>query len=231
MTKMWLAYLLFYVGTFLVGFVLCIPIGPVNLEVFQHAVKKQYGAALSLAFGASVGDAIWATAAFFGITPFLRNGYNFSIEGIFLLVTAIITFFLGLISLKDARFLERIEKKEEAIVQKIKRKRWAFVQGLTMVLINPLGIASWMIALSFMKKLKIYIPLTLTYEIVFMLSVAFGTFSYFTLIIFITNKMKSLCAPQHTRRIIRILGYVLIGFSIYFLFFALKALFFSSRTR
>ena len=41
------------------------------------------------------------------------------------------------------------------MAERIKRKRWAFLQGLGMVLINPLGIASWMIALSFLKKLKI----------------------------------------------------------------------------
>jgi threonine/homoserine/homoserine lactone efflux protein len=225
MAKMWLTYLLFYLGCFLISFFLCVPIGPVNLEVFQNAVKKHYGPALSVALGAAVGDALWATAAFFGITPFLKNGYNFSMEGIFLLVTAIITFILGLLSLKDARFLEKIEKKEEAFAGRIKRKRWAFAQGLTMVLINPLGIASWMISLSFMKKLKIYIPLTLGHEIFFMLTVILGAFSYFTLIIFITNKMKSLCSPQRTRIIIRILGYILIGFSFYFLFFAIKALF------
>jgi threonine/homoserine/homoserine lactone efflux protein len=147
------------------------------------------------------------------------------LEGIFLLVTAVITFILGLLSLKDARFLEKIEKKEEVFAGRIKRKRWAFVQGLTMVLINPLGIASWMISLSFMKKLKIYIPLTLGHEIFFMFTVILGAFSYFTLIIFITNKMKSLCSPNRTRIIIKVLGYVLIGFSFYFLFFAIKALF------
>ena len=227
MTEMWLTYLLFYLGCFFISFFLCVPIGPVNLEVFQSAVKKHYGPALSLALGAAVGDAVWATAAFFGITPFLKNGYNFSIEGVFLLVTAIITFVLGLISLKDARFLEKIEKKEEAIAERIKRKRWAFVQGLTMVLINPLGIASWMIALSFLKKLKIYIPLTLNYEIFFMFVVILGAFSYFVLIILITNRMKSLCAPHNTRKVIRALGYILIAFSLYFLFFALKALFFT----
>ena len=228
MAKMWLTYLLFYLGCFFISFFLCVPIGPVNLQVFQSAIKKQYGPALSVALGAAVGDAVWATAAFFGITPFLQNGYNFSIEGIFLLVTAVITFVLGLLSLKDARFLERIEKiekREEAIAERIKRKRWAFLQGLGMVLINPLGIASWMIALSFLKKLRIYIPLTLNYEIFFMVVVILGAFSYFILIIFITNKMKSLCTPQNTRRVIRVLGYVLIGFSLYFFFFALKALF------
>jgi threonine/homoserine/homoserine lactone efflux protein len=225
MAKMWLIYLLFYLGCFFISFFLCVPIGPVNVEVFQNAVKKNYGAAVSVALGAAVGDAIWATAALLSITLFLKNDYNFSIEGIFLLITAIITFILGLLSLKDARFMEKIEKKEVAIAEKIKRKRWAFVQGLTMVLINPLGIASWVIALSFLHKLNVYIPLTLSYEIVFIFIVILGVFSYFIMIIFITNKMKFLHNPQNTKRIIRGLGYVLIGFSLYFLFFALKALF------
>lgn len=230
MGRMWLTTLLFYVSCFLIAFFLCIPIGPVNLQVFQRAVKKEYAQAVSLALGAALGDSLWAMAAFFGITPFLKNGYNLSIEGIFLLATAVITFVLGLLALKDARFLERIEemeKKEEAIVSRIQRKRWAFFQGLFMVLVNPLGIASWMIGLSFLKKLRIYIPLTLNYELGFMVAVVLGAFSYFTLIIFITHRVKSLCLPRNTRRVIRILGYVLIAFSLYFLYFAIKALFFA----
>ncbi|MEI6614388.1 MAG: LysE family transporter [Chrysiogenales bacterium] len=221
--------ILFYLGCFITSFFLCIPIGPVNLEVFQNAVKKYHAQALSVAIGASLGDANWAMAAFFGISPFLKNGYNILIEGIFLLITAIITFILGLLSLKDARLLEKIEKKEEALAAKIKRKRWAFAKGLAMVMINPLGIASWMIALSFMKKLKIYIPLTLTYEIFFLIAVLAGAFAYFTLIVLITNKMKAIFSPERTGKIIKILGYVLILFSLYFLFFAVKTLFFYQR--
>lgn len=230
MGRMWLTTLLFYVSCFLISFFLCIPIGPVNLQVFQRAVKKEYAHAVSLSLGAALGDSVWAMAAFFGITPFLKNGYNLNIEGIFLLATAAITFVLGLLALKDARFLERIEemeKKEEAIVSRIQRKRWAFFQGLLMVLVNPLGIASWMIALSFLKKLHVYIPLTLNHELGFMVAVVLGAFSYFTLIIFITHRVKSLCLPHNTRRVIRILGYMLIAFSLYFLYFALKALLFS----
>ena len=129
---MWLTYLLFYLGCFFISFFLCVPIGPVNLEVFQSAVKKQYGPALSLALGAAVGDAIWATAAFFGITPFLKNGYNFSIEGIFLLVTAIVTFILGMISLKDARFLENRKegrghrRQDQAQALGVSSRAWAW---------------------------------------------------------------------------------------------------------
>jgi threonine/homoserine/homoserine lactone efflux protein len=221
-----LTSMLFYLGCFFTSFCLCIPIGPVNLEVFQNAVKKHHAQALSVALGAAMGDATWATAAFFGISPFLKNGYNILIEGVFLLITSVITFFLGLISLKDARLLEKIEKKEEALALKLTRKRWAFVKGFTLVMINPLGIASWMIALAFMKKLKIFIPLTLTYEFFFLVAVLAGAFSYFTLIVFITNKMKSIFCPERTGKIIKVLGYVLIVFSVYFLYFAVKTLFF-----
>jgi len=219
---------LFYLGCFFTSFFLCIPIGPVNLEVFQSAIKKHHAQALSVALGASCGDAIWAMAAFLGISPFLKNGYNIHIEGIFLLITSIITFFLGVFSIKDARILERIEKKEEAMAERIKRKRWAFVKGLAMVMINPLGIASWMIALAFMKKLKIFIPLSLTYEIVFLIVVLAGAFAYFTLIVFITNKMKAFFSEERIGKIIKVLGYILIMFSLYFLFFAIKTLFFSN---
>jgi threonine/homoserine/homoserine lactone efflux protein len=197
--------------------------GDLNTFLFGLFFHAQ---ALSVALGASMGDATWAMAAFFGISPFLKNGYNILIEGIFLLITSVITFILGLLSLKDARLLEKIEKKEEALAQKLKRKRWAFVKGFTLVMINPLGIASWMIALSFMKKLKIYIPLTLTYEFFFLVTVLAGAFAYFTLIVFITNKMKSLFSPERTGKIIKVLGYILILFSLYFMFFAVKTLFF-----
>jgi threonine/homoserine/homoserine lactone efflux protein len=224
-----LTSILFYLYCFFTGFFLCIPIGPVNLEVFQSAIKKHHAQALNIALGASLGDAIWAMAAFFGISSFLKNDYNILIEGIFLLITSVITFILGLLSLKDARLLEKIEKKEEALAQNIKRKRWAFAKGLAMVMINPLGIASWMIALAFIKKLKIYIPLTLTYEIFFLITVLAGAFAYFTLIVLITNKMKSIFSPERTGKIIKVLGYVLIVFSLYFMFFAVKTLFFYQR--
>jgi hypothetical protein len=80
-----------------------------------------------------------------------------------------------------------------------------------------------------MKKLKIFIPLTLTYEVFFLIIVLTGAFAYFTLIVLITNKMKSIFSPERTGKIIKVLGYVLIMFSLYFMFFAIKTLFFYQR--
>ena len=217
--------LFFYLACFWISFLLCIPIGPVNLEIFHSAVTKRHAHALSTAFGAACGDAVWAMASFYGISPFLRNGQNnIVLEAVFLMITGIVTFLLGVIALKDARLIDKIEKKEEKIAERIKKKRWAVLKGFAMVLVNPLGIGSWMIALSFLKKLKIFIPLRLTYEIFFFVTVIAGAFAYFLAIIFITNRMKKLFSPQRMIKIVRVLGYLLILFSFYFLFFSIKAL-------
>lgn len=213
----------FYIACFWIGFFLCIPLGPVNLEVLHTALKKHYPQAIAVAIGGAMGDAFWATTAFFGVSPFMNSP---KMEGIFLLVTAVITLALGIVALKDSKF---IEKKEEEMVTRIRRKRWAFLKGLTMVLVNPLGIVSWMISLQFLRKIDIYIPMRLNYEIIFFIVVTAGAGSYFLLVIFITNKINNILKPRRTRKITKYLGILLIGLSAYFLYNAVRVLFFNSR--
>lgn len=216
----------FYISTFFIAFLMCIPIGPVNLEIFHNAVKKQYPQAISTAVGASFGDAVWALLAFLGMSPFIAH-HRYT-EAAFLAFAAIITFTLGIIALKETKYIE--EKEKELITKiKIKRKRWAILKGLTMVLINPLAIVSWMIALSILRKFRIYIPSRLNYEAIFFLVVVAGSFSYFFLIIFITNRMKKFFNHTRTTKIIRVLGYIFIGFSFYFLYYAIKLFFFNAK--
>ncbi len=214
-----LSIIFFYVCTFFIGFLLCIPIGPVNLEIFHNALRKRYTQAIAISIGAAMGDSIWALSAFFGISPFRNEDMN--LKWIFFLVTAIITFILGVVALKDAKF---IEKKGEQITTKLaKKKRWAFLKGLFMVLINPLGIVSWMISLKFLESFNINIPLRLNYEILFVIVVILGATSYFFLVIFITNKMKKIFNNERTIKISKYLGYILIGFSLYFFGYSVHA--------
>ena len=215
--------LAFYILTFFISFLLNIPIGPVNIEVLHNAIKKDYTHAIYVAVGAAFGDGIWAMVAFFGISPFMSNRY---LEATFLLFTCIITFILGISALKNSHF---IEEKEEHIIKKIKRKRWSFLKGFTLILVNQLGIASWMICLSFLRKFNIYIPLRINYEIFFFIVVVAGATSYFLLVVFITNKMKKVFNNKRASKITKVLGYLLIAFSIYFLFYSIKLFFFNGK--
>ncbi|MCP5102460.1 MAG: LysE family transporter [bacterium] len=216
--------ILFYVSCYWISFMLCIPLGPVNLEVFHTALKKHYPQAIAVAGGGATGDAVWAAVAFFGVSPFMNSP---QLEGLFLVATTIITLFLGIFALKDSKF---VEKKEEELVAPIRRrKRWAFLKGLTMVLVNPLGVISWMICLQFLRKVGWYIEMRLNYEILFYIVVMLGAISYFSLIIFITNKMKHIFNPKRTRKITKCLGFLLLGLSAYFLYNAVKVIFFNSH--
>ncbi len=223
LTNIMSSIIFFYIACYWIGFFLCIPLGPVNLEVLHTALKKHYPQAAAVAIGGAIGDAFWATVAFFGVSPFINSP---NLEGVFLLVTAAITLVLGIVALKDAKF---IEKKEEEVVNRIRRKRWAFLKGLTLVMVNPLGIVSWMICLQFLRKVDIYIPMQLNYEIIFFVVVMLGAGSYFLLVIFITNKMKNILHPARTCKITKFLGVLLIGLSAYFLYNAIKVLFFNSH--
>lgn len=220
-----ISIILFYVACFFISFSLCIPIGPVNIEIFHTALKKHHPQAVCIALGAALVDSIWAVCAFFGISPFLSSRYT---EAAFFLFTAVVTGILGILAFKDARF---IEKKEEELVSKIrKKKRWAFLKGFSMMIVNPLGIVSWMIALSFLRRAKLYMPMELNYEIIFFFVVLAGAFSYFLLIIFITHKMKTIFNTQRTSKIIKVLGYTLLVFSLYFLYISVKLFFFNGES-
>ena len=215
---------LFYVACFFISFFLCIPIGPVNIEVLHTALKKHKVQAFSIAAGASAGDAIWATCAFFGISPFMSSRY---MEASFFLFTTVITAVLGFVALKGAN---NLEKREEELVAKIRRKRWAVLKGLTMVLVNPLGIVSWMVSLSFLRRVNIFIPMELRYEVLFFIVVTVGALAYFSLMIFVAGRMQSLLTPERTRKVIRFLGYLLLAFSLYFFHHAIQLFFFNGTS-
>jgi len=209
---------LFYLSSFVIAFFLCIPIGPVNIEIFHVSLKRHYPQAVSIAIGAGIGDALWAILAFLGISPFLKSKTT---EGIFFLMTAVITFVLGYIAINDSK---KIKKREEEFTKRIKiGKRISFLKGFLMVVINPLGIVSWMIILSFLRKLGVYIPSKINYEIFFFIVVTMGSTTYFLFLVFLTNKFKNFFNPSRSSNVIKYLGYILMVFSLYFIFYTLKS--------
>lgn len=223
--------ILFYVVAFFTGFGLCIMPGPIAIEVFHHAVKRENAHALFMGLGAALGDAIWAMVAFYGITPFLKNGNgeNNHLESYFLIVAALVTFIIGFLALKDGKMMkkvgEREEMLEEIVIKKLPKSGWSILKGVMMVMVNPLGIGSWVIVLALLKKAHIYIPLIWGYEAVFYIAVMMGAFAYSVLMVLLTRRFEALFKPERTAKIIKTLGYMLIGFSVYFLFFAIRGFF------
>ncbi len=217
---------MFYLAVFFASGLLCIPIGPVNIEIFNTALKKHYPQAICIAAGAALGDGVWGLCGLFGITPFTSNPVA---EGSFMLGTAIITAVLGIISLKDSRKL--VQDNDTPIVVKIRRKRWSLLKGLTMVLVNPLGIVSWMLVLSFLRQQKLLNPPGMNYTIAFFITVTCGALAYFITVIFVTRKMKRIITPERQKKITFYLGYLLIVISGYFIYKAISVFFFDGSVQ
>ena len=219
--------ILFYIVAFFTGFGLCIMPGPIAIDVFHHAVKRENAHALYVGLGAAIGDAIWAMVAFYGITPFMKNdnGPNNHLESYFLIAAALVTFIIGALALKDGAMMKKVGEKEEYLLKKLPKSGWSILKGLTMVMVNPLGIGSWVIVLALLKKAQIYIPLSIGYIVLFLVVVMLGAFSYSVLMVLLTRRFEALFKPERTAKIIRTLGFMLIGFSVYFLFFAIRAFF------
>ena len=117
-----------------------------------------------------------------------------------------------------------MEKEEDEITTIIrKKKRWAFLKGFALVIVNPLAVVSWMIVLKFLESFGIKIPLTFNYELFFFITVAAGAASYFLLIVFITNKMKHFFNPQRTAKVTKYIGYILLAFSLYFIYYTVNS--------
>ena len=104
-----------------------------------------------------------------------------------------------------------------------KKKRWAFLKGFALVIVNPLAVVSWMIVLKFLESFKIKMPLEFNYELFFFITVTAGAASYFLLIVFITNKMKHFFNPQRTAKVTKYVGYLLLAFSIYFIYYTVNS--------
>lgn len=127
----------------ILGFGATVPIGPINILIMSHALKK-YNLALAIGFGAMSADMVYLFLMTFGLLNSFENPLllkNLAIFGfIFLLV-------IGIALLKGAG--QRLHVKKD-----IKQKGvfTTFAQGLVITLLNPYTIGFWLSIASLAKS-------------------------------------------------------------------------------
>lgn len=127
----------------ILGFGATVPIGPINILIMSHALKK-YNLALAIGFGAMSADMVYLFLMTFGLLNSFENPLllkNLAIFGfIFLLV-------IGIALLKGAG--QRLHVKKD-----IKQKGvfTTFTQGLVITLLNPYTIGFWLSIASLAKS-------------------------------------------------------------------------------
>jgi threonine/homoserine/homoserine lactone efflux protein len=132
--------LIAFLTGFLSGFILSVPVGPVNLTIINEGARSGLAWAVMIGLGASAMEVIYCTLAFTGFASFFTGRViNASIE----LVSFVFMLYLGLRFLK-ARTIPAVAPAEARITAKLPTSS-AFATGFIRVMGNPGVFLFWIV--------------------------------------------------------------------------------------
>jgi threonine/homoserine/homoserine lactone efflux protein len=120
------------------GFLLSVPVGPINLTIMNEGARRGFNWASLIGFGAVVMEVIYCAIAFTSFASFVDRGYVKVAMELFSLAFML---FLG-IKFLLARSIPATSKIEERIEQKL-HPHSAFMTGFVRVMGNPGVLVFW----------------------------------------------------------------------------------------
>ncbi|HEY5535648.1 MAG TPA: LysE family transporter [Ignavibacteria bacterium] len=209
--------ILFVLGAFVMGFFAAIPIGASQIEIAKRALNGYIYSALMIAAGTTLSDTMYGIIAFFGIAPFLNEPI---VIAIFRLINSIILIILGIWAIHGSQVKE---DKKNLSQELLKKKKIAFITGFSLALTNPMIMLWWLIGLHFFISVGIIEQNNIYYTIIFLFSGAVGIASYQILLAFSVYKSKKFFSEKGVRRLTAILGCILLGIAVYFIYLSYTA--------
>ena len=133
---------------FISGFLLSIPVGPINLTIMNEGARRGFFWAMMIGLGATTMEMIYCFIAFTGFASFFKRGY---VKAAMELFSFVFMLFLGVKFLMAKSVVEApvhfgttADKLEERLEQRI-HPRSAFMTGLVRVMGNVGVLAFWII--------------------------------------------------------------------------------------
>jgi threonine/homoserine/homoserine lactone efflux protein len=219
---------LFAAAIFGAAVLMSLPLGPVQFEVWREAMAGHRGRAMAIVIGAVTGDIVLALAVVFGLNPWSKAGRA---EAWIFLIYAAVLIGLGVQTLRQSQPVVRPVATESGILAKSfgpgkgrLRRRWAYLRGVALVVLNPLGAASWAVILAVMTRRGASLPSGFPEIALFILAVGSGVAAYPSVIILFARRLHLRMAPMRQNILPRLLGGGIIGFGLYFLYRAIHVL-------
>lgn len=191
----------FLVGL-IIGFLMCIPIGPINIWVINTQLKKNAFMALAIAFGGSLMDFIYFYFIVSGISLF-----EFSDNLIFYLKIAgiLLIFLLGLKELLSSpATIPELDYKYTK-----KGVAASILIGVTIYVSNPTLVITMTGLGAFVKSLELF---TFSRANIFMLAfaLALGSFLWFCLLVKIVGRFQTTLRNKYLTNLTKISGILMI---------------------
>lgn len=137
------------------GFLLCIPVGPINLTIINEGARRGFLWAALIGLGASVMEVIYCTIAFTGFSAIFANKYIKAGMEVFSFVFMLylgIKFLLAKTVTAPIHISRVADKIEDRIEEKL-HPHSAFFTGLVRVMANPGVLLFWIfLAVYFMAR-------------------------------------------------------------------------------
>jgi threonine/homoserine/homoserine lactone efflux protein len=194
-----------------IGFIMCIPVGPINVWVVNTLLKHNFKSAFSIALGGSLMDFVY----FIFITSGL-SFVHFNSKTILILKCAGVLFLL-IFGLKELFSKEKLKEEPNDAEKKIPRKSSFFIIGVLIYTSNPTLIATMTGLAAFIKSWHLFNE-TMLNHFLLAFGVAVGSASWFYLLLKMINKHQKKIPEAFYRHFARTSGVLIILFSFYMAF-------------
>lgn len=188
---MFLSLLITIIFGILLGIIICIPIGPINLITIKLTTKNKRTDALFLALGGSVMDVVYFLVFLLGLS-FVH--FSAKTTMVFKLLGISFIFLLGLIEVvKYFKILKLSNDESKKDIEAIENKAsgfLSFVSGVIIYTSNPTLVAS-MSGLAAFVKSSGFVPMTLPFIVLFSFFAGVGTFLWFVFLTGLVVRYKN----------------------------------------
>ena len=195
---------------FVCGFVVCVPIGPVNLTVIRYALRRGFLPALLIGFGSAGADTIYATALLAGHTSILDMPV---MRDVMRVVAFVVIVIIGIRSLWFKE--ERVEARDEARAEQVE-ERWhhprAFMLGFVLTITNLMLIVLWATLAAFLLARE-WVQPEVSSRTVASAGVFLGCSAWFALLSFSVSRAHRRVKPQTLTLLVRACGVVFLLFA------------------
>jgi threonine/homoserine/homoserine lactone efflux protein len=208
---------------FVSGFLLSLPVGPVNLTIINEGARCGFKWAVLIGFGASVMDVIYCTIAFTGFSSFFGSRIVKTSMEVFSFAFML---FLGVkfLSAKTVIAPTQLGAAASRIEQRIDEKlhpHSAFMIGFTRVLGNVGVLLFWIVAAAYFMSHEAYftsyewVEDTIAAKTAFIAGVALGANLWFCALSYGVARKRRQFSEQTLLRLERFSGICLLGIGLY----------------
>ena len=190
-----------------------VPIGPANVAVIDAAYRHTLRRAIAVGLGAACADGLYSALGVLGVTPVLRT-YP-SVPPIMYAVSGVVLLIYGFLTARSQPVTPA--QNEVPKGAETKNEFWSgFLVGTALIVLNPAAIVTWVVIMGSI------IPETTTINGIFCaLGVMVGSFAWFSLVAFLTQKGKNVLGDK-AAWIPRVVGIALMVYAVYLIAKAVK---------